>query len=98
MKKKNSTLKTTSRIFIIFMLFLSVVSTLGYNLIYNLYQVGRLNGELNGLEKRKEVLLEEEEALNADIKRLSDPLYIARYAREKYLYSKEGEIILRMDE
>ena len=40
----------------------------------------------------------QEEATEADIKRLSDPLYVARYAREKYLYSKEGEIILRIEE
>ena len=37
------------------------------------------------LKDEEVVLLEEEEAILADIKRLSDPLYVARYAREKYL-------------
>ena len=42
--------------------------------------------------------MEQEEATLADIERLSDPVYVARYAREKYFYSKEGEIILRIEE
>ena len=54
--------------------------------------------ELNNLEEEKVSLLDQEEAINADIKRLSDPMYIARYAREKYFYSKDGEIILRIEE
>ena len=30
--------------------------------------------------------------------KLQDPDYVARYAREKYLYSKDGEIIIRIPE
>ena len=41
-------------------------------------------------------LYEEEEILNSDIKKLEDPDYVARYAREKYLYSKDGELIIRI--
>lgn len=41
-------------------------------------------------------LKDEEEALNSDIKKLNDPDYVARYAREKYLYSKNGELIIRI--
>lgn len=33
-----------------------------------------------------------------EVSKLQDPDYIARYAREKYMYSKPGEIILRMVE
>ena len=33
-----------------------------------------------------------------DVEKLEDPDYIARYAREKYMYSKDGEIILRLPE
>ncbi len=42
--------------------------------------------------------LEEEEKLNKEITKLNDPEYIAKYAREKYMYSKNGEIIIRIDE
>ena len=41
-------------------------------------------------------LKEKEEELKVDVQRLKDPDYVARYAREKYMYSKEGEIILRL--
>ena len=41
-------------------------------------------------------LKEKEEELKVDVERLEDPDYVARYAREKYMYSKEGEIILRL--
>lgn len=47
---------------------------------------------------RKELLAlkEEEEKLKVDVEKLQDPDYIARYAREKYLYSKDGEFIIRI--
>ena len=38
----------------------------------------------------------EEDKLNSDIKKLKDPEYVARYAREKYMYSKDGELIIRL--
>lgn len=41
-------------------------------------------------------LEEKEEELNDEIKKLQDPEYLARYAREKFFYSKEGEIIIRI--
>ena len=41
-------------------------------------------------------LKEKEEELKGQVNKLQDPDYIARYAREKYLYSKDGEIIIRI--
>lgn len=43
-----------------------------------------------------EELKEKEEELNSTVTKLQDPDYVARYAREKYLYSKDGEIIIRI--
>ena len=43
-------------------------------------------------------LKEKEEELKVDANKLQNPDYIARYAREKYLYSKEGEYILKIPE
>ena len=37
-----------------------------------------------------------EAALKVDVEKLQDSDYIARYAREKYLYSKDGEFILNI--
>lgn len=54
--------------------------------------------EKNILEKELTALKEKEEELSVDANKLQNPDYIARYAREKYLYSKDGEIILQIPE
>lgn len=58
--------------------------------IYQKYQ------ENKELDKKLLSLKEEEETLKVDVEKLQDPDYVARYAREKYLYSKDGEFILRI--
>ena len=49
------------------------------------------------LQEKIVKLDEEKEELELDIRKLEDPDYIAKYVREKYLYSKDGEIILRLN-
>lgn len=58
--------------------------------IYGKYQ------EQDELNKLLVQLKEEEQKLNLDVDRLQDPEYIARYLREKYLYSKDNEYIIRI--
>ncbi|MDO5002601.1 MAG: septum formation initiator family protein [bacterium] len=58
--------------------------------IYDKYQ------EKKELKKKLVTLKEKEDELKVDASKLQDPDYIARYAREKYSYSKDGEIILRI--
>ena len=43
-----------------------------------------------------EELQEEEASLNSEVIKLHDSEYIARYAREKYMYTKDGETILKI--
>ena len=54
--------------------------------------------EKSVLEKELTGLKEKEEELKVDADKLQNPDYIARYAREKYLYSKPGELILQIPE
>ena len=54
--------------------------------------------EKKQLENEIVALKEKEEQLKVDVDRLEDPDYVARFAREKYMYSKDGEIILRLPE
>ena len=56
------------------------------------------NQEKKELSKELESLKEKEEQLRVDADKLQNPDYIARYAREKYLYSKDGEFILQIPE
>lgn len=93
MKKKK---KTNGRFFLFTLLFLVVISYLGYNLYTSICNINSINKEKEELETRIVGLQEEEKKLESDIQKLQDPTYIARYAREKYLYSKDGELIIRL--
>ena len=42
-------------------------------------------------------LKEQEENLTIELTKLKDPEYIARYARENYLYSRDGEYLIRIE-
>ena len=65
------------------------------NTIYDIYNKQKEKKELTSVLND---LKEKEEELKATVTKLQDPDYVARYAREKYLYSKDGEIIIRIPE
>ncbi|MBE6156638.1 MAG: hypothetical protein E7161_02720 [Firmicutes bacterium] len=50
------------------------------------------------LSQKYEQLLEDELRLSAEIIKLQDDEYLARYAKEKYMLSAEGDTIIKMDE
>ena len=58
--------------------------------IYSKYQ------ENSKLSKELILLKEKELELKIDVEKLQDPEYLERYAREKYLFTKEGEIVLKL--
>lgn len=59
--------------------------------IYNLkMEEKRLEQELINLQA-------DEEDLNTQLEMLKNVDYLARYARENYLYSKDGEIVLKIE-
>ncbi len=67
-----------------------LVSTI-FNDVVQIYSNKRQTAEL---DKKYNELLEEEASLSSEVVKLQDPDYQARYAREKYLYTKDGEKIL----
>ena len=95
-KKKKKNKKAKIRIFLFFLLFGSVTVYLGYNFFSNINMILEINREKQELQNKLANLQDEEENLNSDIKKLEDPEYVARYAREKYMYSKDGELIIRI--
>ena len=52
--------------------------------------------ETERLKEEYGMLLEKETSLRSEVIKLQDPDYVARYAREKFLYTKDGEKILRI--
>lgn len=98
MKKRRYTVKTRGRMFVIILFLGAIIATLGCTFFLDLSRIHEMKNEEKKLNQEREKLLDEEDKIQADIKRLSDPDYIARYVREKYMYSKEGELILRIKE
>ena len=68
-----------------------------YNVGYYAYTIYNLKKQQSDLNTQLNTLQDKETALKSEITRLQDPEYIARYARENYLYSKNGEYILKLD-
>lgn len=54
--------------------------------------------EKERLESVYTSLLNDEANLEDDVKKLQDPEYVAKYAREKYLYTKEGEYVIDLSD
>ena len=91
--------KVTKRRLIIFGT-LSILSIIyfGYTLSSYIYTIYDLNKQKNNLEEHYIELKHEAEDLQIEINKLNDPEYLARYAREKYSYSKEGEYIIKIND
>ena len=96
MKKKKKIKKVRCRIFIFFIIFGFIIGSLSYSFFSNINKMMLIKREKQMLIQSLSSLVEDEEVLNSDIKKLKDPDYVARYAREKYMYSKEGELIIRL--
>ena len=93
-KKKKKKLGPLLLCFVSLFVILGTTYTIGkyWMEIYGKYQ------EKASLKKELASLKDKEEELAADVTKLQDADYIARYAREKYYYSKDGEYILRIPE
>ena len=96
-KRKRKTSKSKIRIFISLIVFGAVTAGLGYNCLSTILKIHEMKKEKKELENKLVVLKEEKEILETDILKLEDPDYIAKYVREKYFYSKDGEFILRLE-
>ena len=96
MAKKNNKTKYRLVFFvpICLVLIMAIVVSVGNYWV----KIGNKYKEKSDLENEIVVLKEKEEELKGEVDRLEDPDYVARFAREKYMYSKDGEIIIRLPE
>ncbi|MCI5701174.1 MAG: septum formation initiator family protein [Erysipelotrichaceae bacterium] len=91
-KKKATRLATFGVLSIILIIIVSLtLFSVFLDIIDKYKEKNKLNQELIALK-------EKESELKTNVKKLEDPEYLARYAREKYFYSKDGELILRIPE
>ena len=60
----------------------------------DLVKIHNTKKEISELKEKYEKLVSEEDKLSDDVIKLQDSGYAAKYAREKYLYTKDGELII----
>lgn len=91
------TKKKKRRLIIFGTLSLIIIGYFIFNLCYYSYRIAVLEKSKKQLENQLTDLQKNEEDLTNDIQKLKDPEYIARFARETYMYSKDGEYIIKID-
>lgn len=62
------------------------------------YRINNLRITKIELEEKLIALKDDAEIMEDEIQKLKDPEYIAKYARENYLYTKDGEYVLKVQE
>ena len=95
MKKGNK--KVKRKLFVLLLVFVGLFVSLFCSLRSSYGQVREKISEKDNLTLQYQNLKEEEDMLEKEVLRMQDPEYIGRYVREKYMYSKDGELILRID-
>lgn len=95
-KKKKSKCKRNRRMLLLGLGSLAIIITMTLTIGKYWIEIIDKYKEKKELEDRLVQLQEEEKSLKLDATKLQDPDYVARYAREKYLYSKDGEFIIKI--
>lgn len=93
---KKKTKKSVKRISLVILLCLAINGYVFYYVGSILNQVYLKKKEAVELKDELIVLKEEEEKLQVEVNKLQDPSYVAKYARERFLYSKNGEYIVKI--
>jgi len=88
--------KARMRFLILTMTVLVVVIYLSYSLSIYWSKIVENKKEKELLTAEYDKLLAEEKSLKSELNKLQDEDYVARYASEKFLYSKDGLTIIRI--
>lgn len=97
MKRKKFSRTSKRRLAFFGTLSLIVIGYAVFSFVYYSVNLLKAKNENINLENKLKSLQNNEENLKIEIQKLKDPEYIARYARENYSYSKDGEYIIKLD-
>lgn len=89
--------KERKRLFIIVIAMISLLTLLVGSVYKDWQQILKNRRTEAELTKKYDKLLEDEVKLNAEITKLEDSEYLMRYAKEKYMLSKDGDTIIKMN-
>jgi cell division protein DivIC len=90
--------KERKRLVIISFLIIGAIALLVSSVYRDWQQILNNKNKIVSLTEKYEALLDEEKSLQSEVTKLKDPNYVARYAKEKFLYTSEGEIIIRPED
>ena len=90
------TKKEKRRMFFISLLIVGLIVSLVKSVGKDWTKIMDNNNKIEELTTKYNNLLLEEEKLASEVTKLQDSDYVARYAKEKYMYSADGETIIRI--
>ena len=93
--KHKVTKKERRRLTIFVLSFLFIIGFTCINIFPDWLKIMNNKQQITRLQSSYEELLDTEKALKAEVQKLQNPEYVERYAKEKFLYTKDGEIIIR---
>lgn len=97
-KKKSVKKKAKRRLMVFGTISCCMIAYFIFSSTVAMMKITQLSNERKSLQAELASLKQEEVDLNVEIQKLKDLDYLARYARENYLYSKDGEYIIKLDE
>ena len=89
--------KDRRRLILISFVLLSLIVVLISSVFQDWLQILDNKRQVTVLTETYTNLMDEEAALKSEVTKLQNPDYVARYARENYLYSRPNEIIIKTD-
>lgn len=98
MAKNKKVPKTAKRrLFILAPIATFIICYFIFTLVTTVINIYSLNKEEKELQNKLTELKSDATSLKTEITKLQDKDYVARYARENYLYTKDGEYVIKID-
>lgn len=98
MAKRRMSKQSKRRLFLFGTISIVMIIYCVFSASYYAISIYKLKKQESELNDNLTELKHNEKLLNTEIDKLKDNDYIARYARENYSYSKDGEIIIKLDD
>lgn len=97
MNKKRVSKTVKRRLTLLGPIFIGVFVICTITIFTYIYKIQTLRDEKDKLSEQLEKLKSDENELSNEISKLKDPEYIAKYARENYYYTKDGEYVIKIE-
>ena len=95
-KNKKGVKRARKRLMLLIVVFFASISLISFNIFKVWIQIYENHNNILALQDEYNKLQDQEKQLKSDVNKLQDPDYVARYAREKYMYTKDGETIIKI--